>query len=97
MHYPISVVRMAVEDAYGAKQWREGTEDADDEVAYRTEKITRSTCRAVAEYAFRTAERTQAVVYGGPKWTVSPSTRACSRRRWTARPSATPTSRTGRC
>jgi len=70
--HPISVVRMAVEDAYGAKQWREGTEGADDEVAYRTEKITRSTCRAVAEYAFRTAERTQAVVYGGPKWTVSP-------------------------
>ena len=72
VHFPISVVRMAVEDAYGAKQWREGEEDADDEVAYRTEKITRSTCRAVAEYAFRTAERTQAVVYGGPKWTVSP-------------------------
>jgi isocitrate dehydrogenase (NAD+) len=72
VHYPISVVRMAVEDAYGAKQWREGEEDADDEVAYRTEKITRSTCRAVAEYSFRTAERTNAVVYGGPKWTVSP-------------------------
>src|SRR3954452_14201218 len=72
VHFPISVVRMAVEDAYGAKQWREGSEGADDEVAYRTEKITRSTCRAVAEYAFRTAERTQAVVYGGPKWTVSP-------------------------
>ena len=35
-----------------------GHEGADDEVAYRTEKITRSTCRAVAEYAFRTAERT---------------------------------------
>ena len=72
VHFPISVVRMAVEDAYGAKQWREGDEGADDEVAYRTEKITRSTCRAVAEYAFRTAERTSAVVYGGPKWTVSP-------------------------
>src|SRR4051812_13856169 len=72
VHYPISVVRMAVEDAYGAEQWREGEEDADDEVAFRTERITRSTCRAVAEYAFRTAERTQAVVYGGPKWTVSP-------------------------
>ena len=43
-----------------------------DEVAYRTEKITRSTCRAVAEYAFRTAERMGAKVYGGPKWTVSP-------------------------
>ena len=97
VHDPISVVRMAVDDAYGAKQWREGEEGADDEVAYRTEKITRSTCRAVAEYAFRTAERTQAVVYGGPKWTVSPSTRACSRRSSTARPSAIPTSSTGRC
>src|SRR3954447_19156521 len=72
VHHPISVVRMAIEDAYGAKQWREGDEGAPDEVAYRTEKITRSTCRAVAEYAFRTAERTSAVVYGGPKWTVSP-------------------------
>jgi len=32
VHYPISVVRMAVEDAYGAKQWREGSEGAGDEV-----------------------------------------------------------------
>jgi isocitrate dehydrogenase (NAD+) len=63
---------MAIEDAYGAKQWREGTEGAPDEIAYRTEKITRSTCRAVAEYAFQTAERMDARVYGGPKWTVSP-------------------------
>jgi isocitrate dehydrogenase (NAD+) len=72
VYHPISVVRMAVEDAYGAKQWREGGEGAPDEVAYRTEKVTRSTCRAVAEYAFRTAERMDAKVYGGPKWTVSP-------------------------
>ena len=72
VHYPISVVRMAVEDAYGAKQWREGAEGAPDEVAYRTEKVTRSTCRAVAEYAFRTAEKMGGKVYGGPKWTVSP-------------------------
>jgi isocitrate/isopropylmalate dehydrogenase len=72
VYHPISVVRMAVEDAYGAKQWREGGEGAADEVAFRTEKVTRGTCRAVAEYAFRTAERTQAKVYGGPKWTVSP-------------------------
>jgi isocitrate dehydrogenase (NAD+) len=72
VYHPISVVRMAVEDAYGAKQWREGSEGAPDEVAYRTEKVTRSTCHAVAEYAFRTAERMDARVYGGPKWTVSP-------------------------
>ena len=72
VHYPISVVRMAVEDAYGAEQWREGEDGSGEEVAYRTEKITRSTCRAVAEYAFQTAERTRATVYGGPKWTVSP-------------------------
>ncbi|MGH2969519.1 MAG: isocitrate/isopropylmalate family dehydrogenase [Solirubrobacteraceae bacterium] len=74
VHHPISVVRMAVEDAYGAEQWREGAEGAGDERAFRTEKITRSTCRAVAEYAFRTAERMggETKVYGGPKWTVSP-------------------------
>jgi isocitrate dehydrogenase (NAD+) len=72
VHFPISVVRMAVEDAYGAKQWREGEEGAGDEVAFRTERVTRSTCRQVAEYAFRTAEKTRGKVYGGPKWTVSP-------------------------
>jgi isocitrate/isopropylmalate dehydrogenase len=72
VHYPISVVRMAVDDAYGAKQWREGETGSADEIAYRTERITRSTCRAVAEYAFRTAEDMNARVYGGPKWTVSP-------------------------
>jgi isocitrate/isopropylmalate dehydrogenase len=72
VHYPISIVRMAVEDAYGAEERREGEEGAASEVAYRTEHVTRSTCRAVAEYAFRAAERTGARVYGGPKWTVSP-------------------------
>src|SRR3954471_16451153 len=50
VHHPISVVRMAVEDAYGAEQWREGDAGAPGEVAFRTERITRSTCRAVAEY-----------------------------------------------
>src|SRR3954469_377870 len=40
VHHPISVVRMAIEDAYGAKQWREGDEGAPDEVAFRTERIT---------------------------------------------------------
>jgi isocitrate dehydrogenase (NAD+) len=73
VHHPISVVRMAVEDAYGAEQWRDGEPGSADEVAYRTEKITRSTCRAVAEYAFRTAANLGARVYGGPKWTVSPT------------------------
>jgi isocitrate/isopropylmalate dehydrogenase len=72
VHYPIAVVRMAVEDAYGAQESREGGAGSADEVAYRTERITRSTCAAVAEYAFRTAERMGARVYGGPKWTVSP-------------------------
>src|SRR3954454_19283779 len=72
VHFPISVVRMAVEDAYGAQQWREGSEGAAEEVAFRTERITRGTCRAVAEYAFRTAAKMGGKVYGGPKWTVSP-------------------------
>jgi isocitrate dehydrogenase (NAD+) len=71
VHYPIAVVRMAVGDAYGAEQWRE--QEDGDEVAYRTERISRSVCRAVAEYSFRTAERIHGRVYGGPKWTVSPT------------------------
>jgi isocitrate dehydrogenase (NAD+) len=71
VHYPIAVVRMAVGDAYGAKQWRE--DEDGDEIAYRTERISRSVCRAVAEYSFRTAERIHGRVYGGPKWTVSPT------------------------
>jgi isocitrate/isopropylmalate dehydrogenase len=61
---------MAVDDAYGAKEWREGADL--DEIAYRTEKISRRTCRMVAEFAFRHAERTEAKVFGGPKFTVSP-------------------------
>jgi isocitrate/isopropylmalate dehydrogenase len=72
VHYPISVVRMAVGDAYGAQQWREGEAGSVDEVALRTERITRGVCRAVAEFSFRAAERSSARVYGGPKWTVSP-------------------------
>jgi isocitrate dehydrogenase (NAD+) len=70
VHAPISVVRMAVGDAYGAKEWREG--EGDDEVAYRTERIERQICHAVAEFAFRQAERMDAKVFGGPKYTVSP-------------------------
>jgi isocitrate/isopropylmalate dehydrogenase len=72
VYHPISVVRMAVEDAYGAEELRQGVPGAADEMAYRREHVTRSTCRAVAEYAFRSAERIGARVYGGPKWTVSP-------------------------
>jgi isocitrate dehydrogenase (NAD+) len=72
VHHPISVVRMAIEDAYGAEQWREGSEGAPDEVAFRTERITRGVCRAVSEYAFRQAAQMGGRVYGGPKWTVSP-------------------------
>ncbi|MGH3130291.1 MAG: isocitrate/isopropylmalate family dehydrogenase [Gaiellaceae bacterium] len=71
VHAPISIVRMAVGDAYGAKEWREG--EGDDEVAFRTERIERRICKSVAEFAFRQAERTGAKVFGGPKYTVSPT------------------------
>src|SRR5438093_3790845 len=70
VHSPISVVRMAVGDAYGATEWREG--DGDDEAAFRTERIERRICHAVAEFSFRQAERMSAKVFGGPKYTVSP-------------------------
>ena len=70
VHHPISICRMAVGDAYGAEQWREQADG--DELAKRTETISRSDCRAVSEYAFREAQRLGGKVYGGPKWTVSP-------------------------
>jgi isocitrate/isopropylmalate dehydrogenase len=70
VHAPISIVRMAVGDAYGAREWREG--EGEDESAFRTERIERRICHSVAEFAFRQAERTGAKVFGGPKYTVSP-------------------------
>jgi isocitrate/isopropylmalate dehydrogenase len=70
VHAPISIVRMAVGDAYGAREWREGA--GNEEAAFRTERIDRSVCHAVAEFAFRHAERVGAKVFGGPKYTVSP-------------------------
>jgi isocitrate/isopropylmalate dehydrogenase len=70
IHAPISVVRMAVGDAYGAKEWREG--EGLDEIACRTETISRSICRFVAEYAFLHAKKVHGKVFGGPKYTVSP-------------------------
>jgi isocitrate/isopropylmalate dehydrogenase len=70
VHHEIAVVRMAVGDAYGAEQGR--VEEDGEEYAWRTERISRSVCRAVAEYSFRTAKRIDGEVYGGPKWTVSP-------------------------
>ena len=72
VHHPISVVRMAVGDAYGAAESREGEPGSVDEIAIRTERISRGVCRAVAEYAFRQAATIGGRVYGGPKWTVSP-------------------------
>lgn len=70
VYLPISVVRMAVGDAYGAQEWR--TSEDGDEIAYRTERISRKICNEVAEYAFMHARRLHATVFGGPKFTVSP-------------------------
>jgi len=70
VHAPIAVARMAVGDAYGAKEWRQ-TSDGD-KIAFRTSQIHRSTCRAVAEFSFLYAEKNSATVFGGPKYTVSP-------------------------
>ena len=70
--HPIVVVRMAVGDAYGADEGRTGAAGSITESAYRTERIDRATCRAVADYSFVTAAAIHGCVYGGPKWTVSP-------------------------
>ncbi|HFC12702.1 MAG TPA: isocitrate dehydrogenase [Anaerolineae bacterium] len=73
VHSPISIVRMARGGAYGAKEWREGEADSSEEIASRTEKISRWLCRSVAEYSFQHAQRVGAKVFGGPKYTVSPT------------------------
>lgn len=70
VYAPITIVRMAVDDAYGAKEWREKTETGD-EIAWRTSRISRAICRTVAEFTFTHAKRTGAKVFGGPKYTVS--------------------------
>lgn len=70
VHAPIAVVRMAVDGAYNAKEHREG--EGLDEIAYSTRKLSRRTCRSVAEFTFRYARRTKSMVFGGPKYTVSP-------------------------
>jgi isocitrate dehydrogenase (NAD+) len=71
MVHPVAVVRMATGDAYGAEEGRTGDAGTVNERAYRTETITRRSCRQVAEYAFRVAAQMGGSVYGGPKWTVS--------------------------
>lgn len=68
---PIAVVRMATEDAYEATEWREGEGEA--ERACRTTYISRRNCRAAAEFSFILARQMGALVFGGPKWTVSPT------------------------
>ena len=70
--HPICVVRMAIGGAYGAIEDRVGPPYTDDEVAERTERISRKSCRAVTEYSFRVAAALNGCVFGGPKWTVSP-------------------------
>src|SRR5258706_7841489 len=67
VHDPISIGRMAVDDAYGAKEWRESTADGD-ELGYRTSKISRKICRDVAEFSFQLAGRTRARGVWGPQY-----------------------------
>ena len=89
IHAPISVVRMAVGDAYGAKEWREG--EGLDEIASRTETHLaprlplRRGVRLRARAAIGRDGLRRTEVYGQPQ-----STRACSRRRWMPRPQRHP-------
>ena len=81
-----------VGDAYGAKEWREG--EGEDEAAFRTERIERRICRAVAEFSSGMPSARRRRSSAGRSTRSRRSTRACSRRRWTLRPSVTPRSNT---
>ena len=87
VHAPMAVVRMAVDDAYGAKEWREAKDG--DEIAYRTAHISRSTCRAVAEFTFRRPSATAPRSLAARSTPSAPSTKACSRKSSTPLLSAT--------
>lgn len=68
---PIAVVRMATEDAYEAKEWSEG--EGENLRVFRTTHLSWRNCRAAAEFSFILARKMGATVFGGPKWTVSPT------------------------
>ena len=73
VHHPISVVRMAVDDAYGADESREG--EAGRPGRGRVPAPSRSPARPAGRSpSTRSAPRPRWArrVYGGPKWTVSP-------------------------
>ncbi|MCU1362813.1 MAG: isocitrate/isopropylmalate dehydrogenase [Acidimicrobiaceae bacterium] len=73
LSHPVVVVRMAVGDAYRAAEGRDGEANSTGETAWRTERVERSVCRSVAEFSFHAAASLRGLVYGGPKWTVSPA------------------------
>ena len=95
VHAPISVVRMAV----GRRLRRQGVARGRGRVRGRASGPSGSSagiCRAVSEYAFRLAERSNATVFGGPKYTVSPTYEGMLKEEMDAAAERHPRSRTGR-
>ena len=60
-------------ESFGSAEGRDGVPGSLGEEAWRSERIERSVCQRVAEFSFQTAEAQNALVYGGPTWTVSPT------------------------
>src|SRR5205814_5867528 len=65
VHAPISVIRMAVDDAYGAREWRGGHQPG--KWADRTPEIKRPTWRTVAGFAFPHGRALRPQVFGRPE------------------------------
>ena len=70
IHHPISVVRMAVEDAYGAEERRERRGRRRGGLPHRGDPPLQLPRRR--RVRLPNGERIEGRVYGGPKWTVSP-------------------------
>ena len=97
VHYPISVVRMAVGDAYGAEQWREGDEGGRrGRAAHRADHPRHLPRGGRVRLPDRRADGRRAV-YGGPKWTVSPVYEGMLKEEMDAAAERHPTSTTSRC
>jgi len=97
LSHPVAVVRMAVGDAYGAAEGRDGEPGSRGESAWRTERIDRSVCQSVAEFAFATAVSMAVSSTADRSGPFRRSMKACSKRRWTAPRVDTLTSPTIRC
>jgi isocitrate dehydrogenase len=80
VYSPIAIVRMAVDDAYGAEEWREPATPLAMKLPIAPRAFLRATSRAVAEFTFQQAKKTGARVFGAKIHRSVPPMKGCLKR-----------------